>query len=196
MRILALDKINNLLFVGQITSQVTNEWKLLIITFIYLFLQNVIMVFNIITQWHHHCFHVRIHTCIHVWGNAQFHQVKKIYHIVPLFPLQDPQVDCYRTSRVQTELHLSRENLVGLAIFLGCDYIPKVSKAPWSEICASKSLIWMIYRMLTVHWLFSTRAYLVLVESKLWGSFRWLKDKHCCRGRKHTHCRSIFLAFW
>ena len=54
MRILALDKINNLLFVGQITSQVTNEWKLLIITFIYLFiylfLQNVIMVFNIITQ--------------------------------------------------------------------------------------------------------------------------------------------------
>ncbi|KAM9798160.1 flap endonuclease GEN homolog 1 [Neosynchiropus ocellatus] len=38
---------------------------------------------------------------------------------------KDPQVDCYRTSRVQTELHLSRENLVGLAILLGCDYIPK-----------------------------------------------------------------------
>ncbi|XP_059213074.1 flap endonuclease GEN homolog 1 [Centropristis striata] len=38
---------------------------------------------------------------------------------------KDPQVDCYRTSRVQTELHLSRENLVGLAVFLGCDYIPK-----------------------------------------------------------------------
>nr|XP_061806994.1 flap endonuclease GEN homolog 1-like [Nerophis lumbriciformis] len=38
---------------------------------------------------------------------------------------KDPQVDCYKTSRVQTELRLSRENLVGLAILLGCDYIPK-----------------------------------------------------------------------
>ncbi|XP_037101154.1 flap endonuclease GEN homolog 1 [Syngnathus acus] len=38
---------------------------------------------------------------------------------------KDPQVDCYKTSRVQTELCLSRENLVGLAILLGCDYIPK-----------------------------------------------------------------------
>ncbi|XP_077567560.1 flap endonuclease GEN homolog 1 isoform X2 [Stigmatopora nigra] len=38
---------------------------------------------------------------------------------------KDPQVDCYKTSRVQTELSLSRENLVGLAILLGCDYIPK-----------------------------------------------------------------------
>ncbi|KAG7251819.1 hypothetical protein CRUP_023971, partial [Coryphaenoides rupestris] len=37
----------------------------------------------------------------------------------------DPLVDRYRTSRVQSELHLSRENLVGLAILLGCDYIPK-----------------------------------------------------------------------
>lgn len=35
-------------------------------------------------------------------------------------------MDCYKTSRVQTELHLSRENLVGLAVLLGCDYIPKV----------------------------------------------------------------------
>ncbi|XP_034018563.1 flap endonuclease GEN homolog 1 [Thalassophryne amazonica] len=38
---------------------------------------------------------------------------------------KDPQVDCYRTSKVQTELHLCRDNLVGLAILLGCDYIPK-----------------------------------------------------------------------
>ncbi|XP_077444072.1 flap endonuclease GEN homolog 1 [Stigmatopora argus] len=38
---------------------------------------------------------------------------------------KDPQVDCYKTSRVQTELSLTRENLVGLAILLGCDYIPK-----------------------------------------------------------------------
>uniref|UniRef100_A0A8C6UG70 Flap endonuclease GEN chromatin organization modifier domain-containing protein n=1 Tax=Neogobius melanostomus TaxID=47308 RepID=A0A8C6UG70_9GOBI len=38
---------------------------------------------------------------------------------------KDPQVDCYQTCDVQRELQLSRENLVGLAIFLGCDYIPK-----------------------------------------------------------------------
>nr|XP_057913789.1 flap endonuclease GEN homolog 1 [Doryrhamphus excisus] len=38
---------------------------------------------------------------------------------------KDPQVDCYKTSRVQSEVHLSRENMVGLAILLGCDYIPK-----------------------------------------------------------------------
>ncbi|XP_014061125.1 flap endonuclease GEN homolog 1 [Salmo salar] len=38
---------------------------------------------------------------------------------------KDPQVDCYRTSRVETELQLARETLVGLAILLGCDYIPK-----------------------------------------------------------------------
>ena len=44
--------------------------------------------------------------------------------------LQDPQVDCYRTSRVQTELQLSRENMVGLAVLLGCDYIPKVGTSP------------------------------------------------------------------
>ncbi|KAF3849924.1 hypothetical protein F7725_019643 [Dissostichus mawsoni] len=37
----------------------------------------------------------------------------------------DPQVDCYKTSRVHTDLNISRENLVGLAVFLGCDYIPK-----------------------------------------------------------------------
>ncbi|XP_069577780.1 flap endonuclease GEN homolog 1 [Brachyistius frenatus] len=38
---------------------------------------------------------------------------------------KDPQVDCYQASRVKTQLHLSRENLVGLAILLGCDYLPK-----------------------------------------------------------------------
>uniref|UniRef100_A0A674A4S0 Flap endonuclease GEN homolog 1 n=1 Tax=Salmo trutta TaxID=8032 RepID=A0A674A4S0_SALTR len=38
---------------------------------------------------------------------------------------KDPQVDCYRTSRMETELQLARETLVGLAILLGCDYIPK-----------------------------------------------------------------------
>ncbi|XP_016394861.1 flap endonuclease GEN homolog 1 [Sinocyclocheilus rhinocerous] len=38
---------------------------------------------------------------------------------------KDPQVDCYQTSRVRAELGLSRDTLVGLAVLLGCDYIPK-----------------------------------------------------------------------
>nr|XP_023662746.1 flap endonuclease GEN homolog 1 isoform X1 [Paramormyrops kingsleyae]XP_023662748.1 flap endonuclease GEN homolog 1 isoform X1 [Paramormyrops kingsleyae]XP_023662749.1 flap endonuclease GEN homolog 1 isoform X1 [Paramormyrops kingsleyae] len=38
---------------------------------------------------------------------------------------KDPQVDCYKMERVRTELHLERETLVGLAILLGCDYVPK-----------------------------------------------------------------------
>lgn len=173
---------------GQITCQVINEWKPLIITFIYLIFftkcHHVVQHIHTVTSSLLPCTYTCMHSCLR---KCSVPSDQKIYHIVPLFPLQDPQVDCYRTSRVQTELHLSRENLVGLAIFLGCDYIPKVRRAPWSEICASKSLIWVIYRMLTVHCLSSTRAYLVLVKSKPWGSFRWLKDKHCCRGRKHTH---------
>ncbi|KAJ8270526.1 hypothetical protein GJAV_G00115950 [Gymnothorax javanicus] len=38
---------------------------------------------------------------------------------------KDPQVDCYQVAKIKSELHLSRENLVGLAILLGCDYLPK-----------------------------------------------------------------------
>lgn len=56
---------------------------------------------------------------------CSYHSLTCMYFI-----LQDPQVDCYQTSRVQTDLNLSRENLVGLAILLGCDYIPKVVKTP------------------------------------------------------------------
>uniref|UniRef100_A0A8C9U436 Flap endonuclease GEN homolog 1 n=1 Tax=Scleropages formosus TaxID=113540 RepID=A0A8C9U436_SCLFO len=38
---------------------------------------------------------------------------------------KDPQVDCYKMKRVQSELHLDRETLVGVAVLLGCDYMPK-----------------------------------------------------------------------
>ncbi|XP_033860520.2 flap endonuclease GEN homolog 1 isoform X1 [Acipenser ruthenus] len=38
---------------------------------------------------------------------------------------KDPQLDCYRVSRIKSELGLERETLVGLAILLGCDYLPK-----------------------------------------------------------------------
>ncbi|XP_028253394.1 flap endonuclease GEN homolog 1 [Parambassis ranga] len=62
--------------------------------------------------------------CITNDGDAFLYGAQTVYRNFNMNS-KDPQVDCYQTSRVQTELHLSRENLVGLAILLGCDYIPK-----------------------------------------------------------------------
>ncbi|XP_024147302.1 flap endonuclease GEN homolog 1 [Oryzias melastigma] len=62
--------------------------------------------------------------CITNDGDAFLYGARTVYRNFNMSS-KDPQIDCYHTSRVQTELHLSRENLVGLAILLGCDYIPK-----------------------------------------------------------------------
>ncbi|XP_075719988.1 flap endonuclease GEN homolog 1 [Rhinoderma darwinii] len=39
--------------------------------------------------------------------------------------VKDPHVDCYEVSAIKDRLGLDRESMVGLAILLGCDYIPK-----------------------------------------------------------------------
>uniref|UniRef100_A0A3P9IW34 Flap endonuclease GEN homolog 1 n=1 Tax=Oryzias latipes TaxID=8090 RepID=A0A3P9IW34_ORYLA len=62
--------------------------------------------------------------CITNDGDAFLYGARTVYRNFNMSS-KDPQIDCYQTSRVQTELNLSRENLVGLAILLGCDYIPK-----------------------------------------------------------------------
>ncbi|KAG7508599.1 flap endonuclease GEN-like 1 [Solea senegalensis] len=62
--------------------------------------------------------------CITNDGDAFLYGARTVYRNFNMNS-KDPQVDCYRTSCVQAELKLSRENLVGLAILLGCDYIPK-----------------------------------------------------------------------
>ncbi|XP_068433795.1 flap endonuclease GEN homolog 1 [Clinocottus analis] len=62
--------------------------------------------------------------CITNDGDAFLYGAQTVYRNFNMNS-KDPQVDCYRTSRVQTEVCLPRENLVGLAILLGCDYIPK-----------------------------------------------------------------------
>ncbi|KAJ3607029.1 hypothetical protein NHX12_026544 [Muraenolepis orangiensis] len=62
--------------------------------------------------------------CITNDGDAFLYGAKTVYRNFNM-NTKDPVVDCYRTSRVQSELCLSRENLVGFAILLGCDYIPK-----------------------------------------------------------------------
>ncbi|CAN9507831.1 unnamed protein product [Ophioblennius macclurei] len=62
--------------------------------------------------------------CITNDGDAFLYGARTVYRNFNM-NTKDPQVDCYQTTHVQSELHLSRENLVGLAILLGCDYIPK-----------------------------------------------------------------------
>ncbi|XP_056604666.1 flap endonuclease GEN homolog 1 [Triplophysa dalaica] len=62
--------------------------------------------------------------CITNDGDAFLYGAQTVYRNFNM-NTKDPQVDCYQMSRVKAELGLSRETLVGLAIFLGCDYIPK-----------------------------------------------------------------------
>ena len=38
---------------------------------------------------------------------------------------QDPHVECYQMKDITNKLKLDRERLVGLAVLLGCDYLPK-----------------------------------------------------------------------
>lgn len=42
------------------------------------------------------------------------------------FLLQDPVLDCYTMSSIKEKLGCDRESLIGLAVLLGCDYLPKV----------------------------------------------------------------------
>ncbi|XP_051546519.1 flap endonuclease GEN homolog 1 isoform X2 [Myxocyprinus asiaticus] len=62
--------------------------------------------------------------CITNDGDAFLYGAQTVYRNFNM-NTKDPQVDCYQMSRVQADLGLDRETLVGLAIFLGCDYIPK-----------------------------------------------------------------------
>ncbi|XP_074540684.1 flap endonuclease GEN homolog 1 [Halichoeres trimaculatus] len=62
--------------------------------------------------------------CITNDGDAFLYGAQTVYRNFNMNS-KDPQVECYKTSRIETELKLSREDLVGLAILLGCDYIPK-----------------------------------------------------------------------
>lgn len=74
-------------------------------------------------------------------------------------------MDCYKTSRVQTELHLSRENLVGLAVLLGCDYIPKVERdTQKSKYCTDKTVSGMTCVIYVLH--FFIRESQALVKSR------------------------------
>ncbi|XP_063078779.1 flap endonuclease GEN homolog 1 [Engraulis encrasicolus] len=62
--------------------------------------------------------------CITNDGDAFLYGARTVYRNFNM-NTKDPQVECYKMSRVEEDLHLSRETLVGMAVFLGCDYIPK-----------------------------------------------------------------------
>ncbi|XP_066525311.1 flap endonuclease GEN homolog 1 [Hoplias malabaricus] len=62
--------------------------------------------------------------CITSDGDAFLYGAQTVYRNFNM-NTKDPQIDCYKMSRVETELNLKRETLVGLAMLLGCDYIPK-----------------------------------------------------------------------
>ncbi|KAF5907906.1 flap endonuclease GEN 1, partial [Clarias magur] len=62
--------------------------------------------------------------CITSDGDAFLYGARTVYRNFNM-NTKDPQIDCYKMSRVEMELRLKRETLVGLAVLLGCDYIPK-----------------------------------------------------------------------
>uniref|UniRef100_A0A4W4H4X5 XPG-I domain-containing protein n=1 Tax=Electrophorus electricus TaxID=8005 RepID=A0A4W4H4X5_ELEEL len=64
--------------------------------------------------------------CITNDGDAFLYGAQTVYRNFNM-NTKDPQIDCYRMSRVTEELQLERETLVGVALLLGCDYLPKVS---------------------------------------------------------------------
>ena len=38
---------------------------------------------------------------------------------------QDPHVEVYNMDNIESKLNMNREKLVAMALFLGCDYLPK-----------------------------------------------------------------------
>ncbi|XP_061207174.1 flap endonuclease GEN homolog 1 isoform X2 [Neopsephotus bourkii] len=57
---------------------------------------------------------------------------------------KDPHLDCYTMSSIKEKLGCDRESLIGLAILLGCDYLPKIfasEKMEWSKHYACKKLL-------------------------------------------------------
>ncbi|KAF7694156.1 flap endonuclease GEN homolog 1 [Silurus meridionalis] len=62
--------------------------------------------------------------CITSDGDAFLYGAQTVYRNFNM-NTKDPQIDCYKMSRIKTELQMKRETLVGLAVLLGCDYIPK-----------------------------------------------------------------------
>lgn len=62
--------------------------------------------------------------CLTNDGDAFLYGAQTVYRNFTM-NTKDPHVDCYTMSSVKSKLGLDRDALVGLAILLGCDYLPK-----------------------------------------------------------------------
>ncbi|XP_048354876.1 flap endonuclease GEN homolog 1 isoform X1 [Sphaerodactylus townsendi] len=62
--------------------------------------------------------------CITNDGDAFLYGAQTVYRNFTM-NIKDPHVDCYSVSSIEETLGCNRECLIGLAILLGCDYLPK-----------------------------------------------------------------------
>uniref|UniRef100_A0A8C8Z666 Flap endonuclease GEN homolog 1 n=1 Tax=Prolemur simus TaxID=1328070 RepID=A0A8C8Z666_PROSS len=62
--------------------------------------------------------------CLTNDGDAFLYGAQTVYRNFTM-NTKDPHVDCYTISSIKSKLGLDRDALVGLAILLGCDYLPK-----------------------------------------------------------------------
>ncbi|KAM5253708.1 flap endonuclease GEN homolog 1 isoform 1-T5 [Hipposideros larvatus] len=62
--------------------------------------------------------------CLTNDGDAFLYGAQTVYRNFTM-NTKDPHVDCYTISSIRSNLGLDRDALVGLAILLGCDYLPK-----------------------------------------------------------------------
>nr|XP_019608377.1 PREDICTED: flap endonuclease GEN homolog 1 isoform X1 [Rhinolophus sinicus] len=62
--------------------------------------------------------------CLTNDGDAFLYGAQTVYRNFTM-NTKDPHVDCYTMSSIRSKLGLDRDALVGLAILLGCDYLPK-----------------------------------------------------------------------
>ncbi|XP_004418366.1 PREDICTED: flap endonuclease GEN homolog 1 [Ceratotherium simum simum] len=65
-----------------------------------------------------------VHGCLTNDGDAFLYGAQTVYRNFTM-NTKDPHVDCYTMSSIKSKLGLDRDALVGLAILLGCDYLPK-----------------------------------------------------------------------
>ncbi|XP_069742480.1 flap endonuclease GEN homolog 1 isoform X2 [Narcine bancroftii] len=62
--------------------------------------------------------------CITNDGDVFLYGAQTVYRNLTI-SIKDPHVDCYKMSDIKSKLGLDRDALIGLAILLGCDYLPK-----------------------------------------------------------------------
>ncbi|XP_036891339.1 flap endonuclease GEN homolog 1 [Sturnira hondurensis] len=62
--------------------------------------------------------------CLTNDGDAFLYGAQTVYKNFTM-NIKDPHVDCYTMSSIKSQIGLDRDALVGLAILLGCDYLPK-----------------------------------------------------------------------